>query len=60
MTAAQATNDKDYLSDAQDFFMLHYTMESATLTEYIYDWSDYFWAGENPLTTSPAHDARLL
>ena len=47
----QATNDEAYLVDAQDFFMLHYTMESATLTEYIYDWSDYFWAGNTLLVT---------
>lgn len=47
----QATGDSAYLSDANDFYILHLYQETSGPTSLAVDWSEYFWSANILLAT---------
>lgn len=47
----QATGDSDYLSDANDFYILHLYSEQSGPATLAADWSEYFWSANILLAT---------
>ena len=49
--ALQATGDASYLSDANDYYILHLYSESSGPATLAADWSEYFWSSSVLLAT---------